>query len=644
MFPRPRAAAGRIDSFVVCSRAFYFRPRAKVVVVTGGRVAGAWARSDGRGRGGAGDALAWFGRFDGSRGRWSAVAPRVRSHDEDSNVFGQRHGPGSAGRSRAGAPAVRHADRAAQPRGRHRRARLLPPSLPLLRGPVRVPRRIHRRRARRPRGCASRERLRARARRRAGLRARGRSRPPRPHPRRHPRRRGARRRPHRPRRPRGLFRRAAHVGSLRLVPRRVPRSRAPRTRARPDSVGSNPSPRSRTSSACTSSPSRKTNRRRTKRPKPNRRTNRRTRRGRTRRGRRSRSRARRRRIPSPRSPASAPPARFGPPSNVTPPRSSPPPPIETETETETAPTPRLTRRCSRLTTSRGARARFFEWRCARRRTPARREDTPSSPRFQPRRRAEARGVRRTSPPRETRPWRPRSGPGRGRGLSPRSRSRSSSPAPPGRRAGAGARSGSGGGAEGGVPALVRRDAFRRRRPSRVGGGVRGDAKESGGGSRAAWEDHDGSMDERSGATRLGRWRRRLRWRPVGGASAAPRARGTRGIAERSRTRGGGGGGARARERGGDGASAAAEASSAATPAAKHGFGTPSTVRVAVETPRNADGHGDTNGHVHGNESVEVVALPTARGGAKPPVRPTPRGGDAGDVRSRGGASGEIDTP
>ena len=38
------------------------------------------------------------------------------------------------------------------------------------------------------------------------------------------------------------------------------------------------------------------------------------------------------------------PARFGPRSNVTPPRSSPPPPIETETET--APTPRLTRRCS----------------------------------------------------------------------------------------------------------------------------------------------------------------------------------------------------------------------------------------------------------------------------------------------------------
>ena len=69
----------------------------------------------------------------------------------------------------------------------------------------------------------------------------------------------------------------------------------------------------------------------------------------------------------------------------------------------------------------------------------------------------------------------------------------------------------------------------------------------------------------------------------------------------------------------------------ATPAAKHGFGTPSTVRVAVETPRNADGHGNTNGHVHGNESVEVVALPTARGGAKPPVRPAPRGGDAGDV-------------
>ena len=76
---------------------------------------------------------------------------------------------------------------------------------------------------------------------------------------------------------------------------------------------------------------------------------------------------------------------------------------------------------------------------------------------------------------------------------------------------------------------------------------------------------------------------------------------------------------------------AAEASSAATPAAKHGFGTPSTVRVAVETPRNADGHGDTNGHAHGNESVEVLALPTARGGAKPPVRPTTRGGDAGDV-------------
>ena len=228
MFPRPRAAAGRVDSFAVCSRAFYFGPRTKVVVVTGGRVAGAWARSDGRGRGGAGDALAWFGRFDGSRGRWSAVAPRVRSHDEDGNVFGQRHGPGSAGRSRAGAPAVRHADRAAQPRGRHRRARLFSRSLPLLRGPVRVPRRIHRRRARRPRGCASRERLRARARRRAGLRARGRFRPPRPHPRRHPRRGGARRRPHRPRRPRGLFRRAAHVGSLRLVPRRVPRSRAPR--------------------------------------------------------------------------------------------------------------------------------------------------------------------------------------------------------------------------------------------------------------------------------------------------------------------------------------------------------------------------------------------------------------------------------
>ena len=43
---------------------------------------------------------------------------------------------------------------------------------------------------------------------------------------------------------------------------------------------------------------------------------------------------------------------------------------------------------------------------------------------------------------------------------------------------------SGGGTEGGVPALVRRDAFRRGRPSRVGGGVRGDAKESGGGSRA----------------------------------------------------------------------------------------------------------------------------------------------------------------
>jgi hypothetical protein len=69
----------------------------------------------------------------------------------------------------------------------------------------------------------------------------------------------------------------------------------------------------------------------------------------------------------------------------------------------------------------------------------------------------------------------------------------------------------------------------------------------------------------------------------------------------------------------------------ATPAAKHGFGTPSTVRVAVETPRNADGHGNTNHHVHGNESVEVVALPTARGGAKPPVRPAPRGGEAGDV-------------
>ena len=76
---------------------------------------------------------------------------------------------------------------------------------------------------------------------------------------------------------------------------------------------------------------------------------------------------------------------------------------------------------------------------------------------------------------------------------------------------------------------------------------------------------------------------------------------------------------------------AAEASSAATPAAKQGFGTPSSVRVAVETPRNADGHGDTNGHAHGNESVEVLALPTARGGAKPPVRPTTRGGDAGDV-------------
>ena len=73
------------------------------------------------------------------------------------------------------------------------------------------------------------------------------------------------------------------------------------------------------------------------------------------------------------------------------------------------------------------------------------------------------------------------------------------------------------------------------------------------------------------------------------------------------------------------------ASAPATPAAKHGFGTPSTVRVAVETPRNADGHGNTNGHAHGNESVEVVALPTARAGAKPPVRPAPRGGDAGDV-------------
>lgn len=79
------------------------------------------------------------------------------------------------------------------------------------------------------------------------------------------------------------------------------------------------------------------------------------------------------------------------------------------------------------------------------------------------------------------------------------------------------------------------------------------------------------------------------------------------------------------------ASAPSAPATPATPAAKHGFGTPSAVRVAVETPRNADGHGNTNGHVHGNESVEVVALPTARGGAKLPVRPAPRGGDAGDV-------------
>ena len=116
---------------------------------------------------------------------------------------------------------------------------------------------------------------------------------------------------------------------------------------------------------------------------------------------------------------------------------------------------------------------------------------------------------------------------------------------------------SGGGTEGGVPALVRRDAFRRGRPSRVGGGVRGDAKESGGGSRA--ESGGGSRAESGGGSRAaqaesrartsrrGRRRRRLRQRPDRGASADPRARGTRGIAERSRTRGGRGG-ARARAR------------------------------------------------------------------------------------------------
>ena len=72
------------------------------------------------------------------------------------------------------------------------------------------------------------------------------------------------------------------------------------------------------------------------------------------------------------------------------------------------------------------------------------------------------------------------GSGSGSGSESPSRSGSSTPA----RAGDEDVARSGGGAEGGVPALVRRDAFRRGRPSRVGGGVRGDAKESGGGSRA----------------------------------------------------------------------------------------------------------------------------------------------------------------